>query len=63
MTKLFNGNFKRYMQETMWNKIFAVVLILIGLVSAYILKDCTYLLLTKVIGTPLFFSKKNYILL
>lgn len=49
-------------KELMKNKLYALVLILIGLVPAMIERDCTFFILALTIGLPLFFAKENWIM-
>lgn len=53
---------KEYWKETIKNKIIAVLLVLLTLPILLIEKDGTCTLFMLVIGIPLFFAKKNYIL-
>ena len=43
------------------NKIYAVVLIIIGALSVPIEWDATFFLFTLIIGVPMFFAKENWI--
>lgn len=47
--------------ETLKNKIFAMIMILIGLIVLAVSKDATILLLSVLFGVPLFVAKRNYI--
>lgn len=53
--------FAQYIRETLLNKIVAVVLILIGVLTVYVAKDITFLVTTLIMGIPLFLAKENYI--
>ena len=44
------------------NKLYALVLILIGLVSILIERDGTFFIFALMIGLPLFFAKENWIM-
>lgn len=55
--------FRKFMGTNVLNKVFATALILVGICTAYLTKDMTYTLFTTIIGTGLFFSKENQILL
>lgn len=55
--------FRKFMGTNILNKVFAAGLILVGVGTAYLTKDLTYTLFTTIIGTGLFFSKENQILL
>lgn len=63
MTKRQKLNFARYRKETYKNKICAFVLFLCGLFPAMIDGDGTALLFLGCISIPLFFAKKNWIML
>lgn len=47
--------------ETLKNKIFAMIIVLIGLIVLAASKDATILLLSVLFGVPLFVAKRNYI--
>lgn len=47
--------------KTLKNKIVAIALIIIGVLSAYISKDSTFLVFSLMIGAFLFISKENCI--
>ena len=47
--------------ETLKNKVFAMIMVLIGLIVLAASKDATILLLSVLFGVPLFVSKRNYI--
>lgn len=53
--------FKRYINETYSNKLWALALITLGVCIAGISGDSTCLIFMLVIGVPLFLSKKNWI--
>lgn len=53
--------FVQYMRETFLNKIVAMLLILIGVITVFICKDITLLVSTLIMGIPLFLAKENYI--
>lgn len=45
------------------NKIYSLLLMLIGYVSMLLLEgDCTVFILTLILGVPVFFSKRNVIM-
>ncbi|HHW90769.1 MAG TPA: hypothetical protein GX745_07715 [Clostridiales bacterium] len=49
-------------KELLKNKLYALVLILIGLVSILIERDGTFFIFALMIGIPLFFAKDNWIM-
>ena len=49
-------------RELLKNKLYALVLILIGLVPILIERDVTFFIFALMIGLPLFFAKKNWIM-
>jgi uncharacterized membrane protein YiaA len=51
----------KYMRRTRLNKICALALIGLGLISASISNDATFLIFTLLFGIPLFFSRRNWI--
>lgn len=51
--------FVRYMLETYKNKLAAIVMLAMGVVSAKISDDATFLVFTIIFCTPLFFVRKN----
>lgn len=53
---------RNYIQETLKNKIAALLLIFAGVISVIIERDGTFLLLALLMGLPLFFASKNVIL-
>lgn len=53
--------FAQNIRGTLLNKIVAVVLILIGILTVYVAKDITFLVTTLIMGIPLFLAKENYI--
>ncbi|MCK9326311.1 MAG: hypothetical protein M0P69_12535 [Bacteroidales bacterium] len=48
-------------RELLKNKIYSLLLILIGAVSVLIEYDGTFFIFSLIIGLPLFFSKENWI--
>lgn len=54
MKGLFNKNLIK-------NKLYSILLMLIGYCSIYIIGDCTAFIFTLIIGLPLFFANKNVI--
>lgn len=53
--------FKRYMDETLANKILALILVFIGVIPIWIIEDGTFLVLMLIFAVPLFFAKENEI--
>lgn len=49
-------------RELLRNKIYSLLLILIGVVPILIDRDGTFFIFALLIGLPLFFSKKNWIM-
>ena len=49
-------------KELLKNKLYALVLILIGLVLILIERDGTFFIFALTIGLPLFFAKENWIM-
>ena len=49
-------------RELLKNKLYALVLILIGLVPILIERDGTFFIFALMIGLPLFFAKENWIM-
>ena len=49
-------------RELLKNKLYALALILIGLVPILIERDGTVFILALIIGLPLFFAKENWIM-
>lgn len=47
--------------KTLKNKLYAVVLLICGYLSALIVKDATALVFLALIAVPLFFAKENWI--
>lgn len=43
------------------NKIYGIILIVIGIISAMIDGDITFLILTLIFGLPLLFTRKRWI--
>ena len=52
---------ERYLEETWRNKLIAVVILAIGVFTARISTDATFLIFTLLLGIPLFLSKENVI--
>lgn len=52
--------FVRHMFETYKNKLAAIVLLAIGIVSERLSGDGTFLVLTIIFDVPLFFAKENH---
>lgn len=54
--------FTRYIRKTYKNKLIAMILLAVGIISTSISDgDVTFLVFTMMIGLPLFFTRKNYI--
>lgn len=51
--------FKRYMRETLFNKLLATFLIMVGVLSNYILDDGTFLVFAIMFGGYLFFTPED----
>ena len=49
-------------RELLKNKLYALVLILIGLVPILIERDVTFFTFALIFGIPLFFAKENWIM-
>lgn len=60
-TKKYENRFVGYFHRTLINKITAIVLIGLGVLSTNVSGDGTFLVLSILIAIPLFFAKKNYI--
>lgn len=58
----YTRKFMRRYPETYKNKMYAIALVIVGLVSMGILKDMTFLVLTLLVGVPLFKSDTNHIM-
>lgn len=56
-----NRNLKRYLRRTYKNKIMAVALLTLGIVSVYVTMDATFLAFTGLMALALFFARENYI--
>lgn len=50
-----------FKQELLKNKLYAGLFVMIGVVSMLISLDATFFIFTLVVGIPLFFSKRNWI--
>ena len=62
MKELLNNykeNFIYYMMTTIKNKLVAIGLVILGLASLPIVEDGTFLLLTILMGSALFFAKDD----
>lgn len=55
MKKKKESRFHRYLRRTLWNKMMASAIIGVGIITALVDGDCTFLLFTLVFGVPLFF--------
>ena len=62
MKKLLNNykrNFVNYMVRTIRNKLFALAMIILGIVSVPVLEEGTFLLLSMLMGLALFFANDD----
>ena len=62
MKKLLNNcmkKFVKYMERTIKNKLYALTVVILGLISLPVLEDGTFLLITILIGAALFFAKDD----
>ena len=59
MKKKKESGFHRYLRRTLWNKMMASAIIGVGIITALVDGDCTFLLFTLVFGVPLFFVRKD----
>jgi hypothetical protein len=48
-------------KELLKNKLYALLLVIIGALSIPIEYDCTFFIFALMIGLPLFFAKENWI--
>lgn len=55
------GRFASYMRRTALNKLCSIIFIGLGYGSVLISNDATFLVMTLIIGVPLFFVNDNYI--
>lgn len=62
MTKLIKA-IKKNIRRTYKNKLCALALIILGIIATSIDKDATVLIFTLLLGIPLFFSRKNQIMI
>jgi len=58
---IFKRGIKMWKKELLKNKLYALALILIGLVPILIERDGTFFILALMLGLPLFFAKENWI--
>ena len=67
--ELRNFNSQKRRKRSMWreelilNKIFAIIMIIIGALSVPVEWDATFFLFTLIVGGYLFFAKRNWIVL
>ena len=54
--------FRQYMKRTFKNKIVALMLIILGVLSVFIDGDGTFMIFVVAVSIALFFAKNNYIL-
>ena len=59
--KIFTNKIERYFKRTYKNKLVALALIALGFMSISFERDATFLVVTLLIGTLLFFDKDNWI--
>ena len=57
--KKYLRKFKEYMYETYINKLIAIMIIIIGILSTLPEKDGTFLVFALFMGITLFFEKEN----
>lgn len=57
----YENRFVSYIRRTIINKICAITLIFAGVASMKVSGDGTFLVLSILIGTPLFFANRNCI--
>lgn len=50
-----------FRKELMKNKLYAVLFVMIGVVSMLMSLDATFFIFTLVVGVLLFFSKENWV--
>ena len=53
--------FTRYIRRTFMNKVIAVIMFMLGLFSAKLSNDGTFMLFTTFLSIPLFFERDNQI--
>ena len=53
----------KYMRTTFMNKLCAIILLMIGLLVCMLTDDATGLVFIACIAVPLFFARKNYIVM
>lgn len=58
--KIHTGKFERYIRRTLKNKLCAIALLGIGVLSTIPDGDATFLVLISFIAIPLFFTKENW---
>ena len=59
--KTYLKKFQEYMCETCLNKLVAIALLVLGVLSTRIEGDGTYLVFIGILSIGLFFSRKNHI--
>lgn len=60
MKKKKESRFRRYLRRTLWNKMMALSIIGIGIITSLVSDgDCTFLLFALVFGVPLFLARKD----
>lgn len=60
--KKFTRKLKNYMRETYKNKLLALLMIILGGISAVIDKDATAFVFILLIAVPIFFINKNILM-
>lgn len=60
-TEKYIRKFVRHIRRTLRNKLYAIALIMVGIILRFISNDITFLVFTLLIGIPMFFSNKNWI--
>ena len=55
------SNFIKYMKETIFNKIIAIIILVVASVPVWLDRDITALVLISIFAIPLFFAKNNWI--
>ena len=53
--------FARYLDRTFKNKLYAIILIMLGIIPTKIDGDATFLVLMLMFGIPLFFATDNVV--
>lgn len=62
LIRIMKGIVKLTKHKLFKNKLYATILIVLGIIAAKVLDgDCTVLIFLSMIALPLFFAKENYI--